>query len=230
MLVVWAPDTSFNSNEHYPLPIILSQVLNSLNIVALTILLFDHTLTFGEEVEFIWKRKTTPFSVLFLTNRYFAPISMFCYVVGTILPYSIQERIYPKVQFQPGLVFGVLAGPTIVIAEAILVLRVYAVYQRNKFILAFLASIWMVHIGLGLYVVISNTYISPCGYDENKPSSLGFAPMYIITTTMIGRLTLNLRKYGTDGNSECAITSMSLRFVQSEVGNSTIVTVHRNTK
>ncbi|KAF9460077.1 hypothetical protein BDZ94DRAFT_1311847 [Collybia nuda] len=302
-------DTLFISDKDF------LQVLNSINLVAMTILLFDHALTFGDEVKYMWKCKITLFSVLFLANRYFAPVAMVCYVVGVLLPYNIQQHIYPKFfgssfdgcNFlsvftlfisQPELAFMILCAPTLAIAETILILRVYAVYQNNKIILSLLSSVFLVQLGLGGYIIrgafthgshlldlmrqsdVFDTiklmlFLPPLVFDslvagfltfglyrrskasisemsltnliirdgslyffvvfgsnlvwtiiglivhlKFKSYSLGFAPVYTmsssITTTMIGRLTLNLRKYGADGTGtgEPSTNSTSLHFMR----------------
>ncbi|KAF9460086.1 hypothetical protein BDZ94DRAFT_1378540 [Collybia nuda] len=77
---------------------------------------------------------------------------MVCYVVGAFLPYNIQEHTHPK--FQSGLIFALQTSPTIAIAEAMLILRVYTVFQRNKLILAFLTIIWIVQVSLMIYFLI----------------------------------------------------------------------------
>ncbi|KAF9460070.1 hypothetical protein BDZ94DRAFT_1238759 [Collybia nuda] len=139
---------------YYPLASLPDYVLQSVDLVALTILLFDHLLTFVDEVKYIWKHKMTFFSALFLANRYFAPIAMICYTVGMTLPYDLQDRIYPK--FRPAVAFTIQSAPPIIIAEVLLVFRVYAVYQRNKVILVLLISSLVVQIGIGIYIVIAD--------------------------------------------------------------------------
>ncbi|KAF9465221.1 hypothetical protein BDZ94DRAFT_1254828 [Collybia nuda] len=44
---------------------------NTALFVSFTVIVFDHILTFSDEINYIWKRKMTPFSVIFLLNRYF---------------------------------------------------------------------------------------------------------------------------------------------------------------
>ncbi|KAG8794719.1 hypothetical protein FRC12_022234 [Ceratobasidium sp. 428] len=37
------------------------------------VLLYDHLLTFGDEVQLVWSQPTSVVSVIFLVNRYLAP-------------------------------------------------------------------------------------------------------------------------------------------------------------
>lgn len=41
--------------------------------VGFTILIYDHLITFSEEVQFVWKRPKNLVSWIFLTNRYLTP-------------------------------------------------------------------------------------------------------------------------------------------------------------
>ncbi|KAL0947697.1 hypothetical protein HGRIS_013783 [Hohenbuehelia grisea] len=43
-----------------------------MSLVAFVILAYEHILTFGDEVEYVWKKRFTPLTLLFLLNRYFA--------------------------------------------------------------------------------------------------------------------------------------------------------------
>ncbi|RDB19736.1 hypothetical protein Hypma_013174 [Hypsizygus marmoreus] len=45
-------------------------------LAAYVVLIFDHILTFSEEVEKIWKRKITGAAILFLINRYGTPLAV----------------------------------------------------------------------------------------------------------------------------------------------------------
>ncbi|KAF8879501.1 hypothetical protein BD779DRAFT_1151212 [Infundibulicybe gibba] len=41
---------------------------------SFTVLVWDHILTFGDEIEYIWKGKKGPIIYLFILNRYFTPL------------------------------------------------------------------------------------------------------------------------------------------------------------
>lgn len=58
--------------------------------------------------------------------------------------------------------------------------------------------------------------------------SLTFLHYFSLTTTMIGRLTLNLRKYRADGDDELIFSSMSLRFIQSDPQANTFADAREN--
>ncbi|KAF8576927.1 hypothetical protein K439DRAFT_592262 [Ramaria rubella] len=102
---------------------------------ALTFLLYDHTLTFEDELQYVWRRPGTLGKILFILNRYFALISL---IIQTFVFFrgSLTNKVSVKVSF-----IGTLCRRTLVIvvsAEIILVARIYAVYDCNKRLLAFL--------------------------------------------------------------------------------------------
>ncbi|KAF9459995.1 hypothetical protein BDZ94DRAFT_1311858 [Collybia nuda] len=51
------------------------RIVSSFELVALTILFYDFLLTFKNEVHYIWEKKKTPLSILYLANRYFTPVA-----------------------------------------------------------------------------------------------------------------------------------------------------------
>ena len=57
---------------HYPLYLTIT--------MRLALVIYDHILTFAEEVQMIWRRRTTLSSIIFLLNRY---TSLFGYAVVT---------------------------------------------------------------------------------------------------------------------------------------------------
>lgn len=50
---------------------------------ACVVLLYDHLLTLDDEIQYVWKTKTTVPKVLFLLNRYFVPIVMIVNMYGS---------------------------------------------------------------------------------------------------------------------------------------------------
>ncbi|KAF9460069.1 hypothetical protein BDZ94DRAFT_1238758 [Collybia nuda] len=245
-----ASDGSFNSDPLYP------QVLNSLNLVAMTILLFDHTLTFRDEVNYFWKRKMSFFSVLFLANRYYADITMEhiqSKVSKSHCRYTLPKGIFifscyqqsPKfVPFgsQTGVLFDLHAA-TIFVAEIILILRVYSIYERNKIVLACLTFILTTHIALELFLrgvfgsnimwiitgFVVHYVFKPRKVELSRDCTNAHTVLILIptcpsiTTTMIGRLTLSLKQYGAGGDGESTANITTLRFTPIEVSASNVI-------
>ncbi|QRV78145.1 hypothetical protein RhiJN_06160 [Ceratobasidium sp. AG-Ba] len=59
-----------------PLPTIVIHVTASrhFSFAGFVILVYDHLLTFGDEVELIWSQPASVVSVIFVVNRYLAPV------------------------------------------------------------------------------------------------------------------------------------------------------------
>jgi len=101
-----------------------------------TLLFFDFFLTLADEVEFIWKGKKATMFYLFLMNRYcpmaFCIITLFAYF-SPLWDYEICDRFAIVEWLQTLLI--------VVPAEVVLLLRIYALTNRNKYLLTFLVSI-----------------------------------------------------------------------------------------
>ncbi|KLO12087.1 hypothetical protein SCHPADRAFT_941492 [Schizopora paradoxa] len=91
------------------------------------LLLYDHVLTISDEIDFVWKRRITPVTCLFLLNRYYAPLVYIVLMVAEFTP---------------------LLTP-----ELILTLRVSALYSQSKFVLAYLLLLLFVQLAVGLWTL-----------------------------------------------------------------------------
>ncbi|KAF9467858.1 hypothetical protein BDZ94DRAFT_1247903 [Collybia nuda] len=128
-----------------------------------TILVYDHLLTLSNEVEYIWRKKVTPcehqtwrvramvlnihlVSILFLVNRYFAVSTMFSIILLNVTDVEDACQL-------PGLAISILSSVTVLVAEAILILRTYAVYHKSKAILGLLLTIWLTHLSLMISII-----------------------------------------------------------------------------
>ncbi|KAF8575887.1 hypothetical protein K439DRAFT_710968 [Ramaria rubella] len=49
---------------------------------AFTILLYDHMLSFSDELESIWKKSRAMITFVFLVNRYYTPAAMVAIMIG----------------------------------------------------------------------------------------------------------------------------------------------------
>ncbi|KAJ3561483.1 hypothetical protein NP233_g10166 [Leucocoprinus birnbaumii] len=91
-------------------------------LAAFAMLVYDHILTFSQEVDRIWLHRISAATVLFLVNRY-----------GTLIQFII-------------VVTGLLA-----VGQLVMILRVYAIYDRNIRVLAFLMVLWAAQIVISIY-------------------------------------------------------------------------------
>ncbi|KAG1743200.1 uncharacterized protein EDB91DRAFT_1081158 [Suillus paluster] len=77
----------------------LRRHLKAIGFVGLTILVWDHAITFADEVEIIWGRPKNFLTCLFLLNRYLTPIGFVVNLVAYSLPsWSFIVRAFRSVR------------------------------------------------------------------------------------------------------------------------------------
>ncbi|KAF8582934.1 hypothetical protein K439DRAFT_1617857 [Ramaria rubella] len=116
---------------------------------SIALLLYDHVLTFEDEVEQIWKRQQSALTIVWLLVRYFTPASL---VVEAFI------RIYPFWSLASCNAIALLNIPAvslILTTLLILIIRTYALYERDTRVLVCLGSLLIVEMslmGLNMYL------------------------------------------------------------------------------
>ncbi|TBU48529.1 hypothetical protein BD309DRAFT_884159 [Dichomitus squalens] len=118
-------------------------------LASYTVLLYDHFLTLGDEVKYIWmKRKRSPLVWLFFLNRYLTPLAF----IGNLYAYFSNTLDYDKCKH-----FVRYEGATTVIginiASLMMLLRVYAMYEKRKAIVAFVALVLALELGTNAWLL-----------------------------------------------------------------------------
>ncbi|CAA7261217.1 unnamed protein product [Cyclocybe aegerita] len=105
-------------------------------IASFVMLVYDHALTFGDEVERIWKQPFTGASLLFYLNRYGNLLEFIVIIDAFFDPNWPKDVCRRFVKFEG-------AGTIILVAicQLVMILRVYAIYERAIWILAFLLTL-----------------------------------------------------------------------------------------
>lgn len=113
--------------------------------------IYDHLMTFSDEVDKIWSQKLTFATLLFYINRYITH----CQFI--ILQVEFQETTWTDSMCDRYVRFAGAATLSLVaVAELTMIFRIYALYLGNKFILLFLLLVlsgqicfmaWAVHFG-----------------------------------------------------------------------------------
>jgi len=105
-----------------------------LAVASLAFLAYDMALTFYQELEYVWQiRQFTTVRALFLVNRYNAILVLVLSLASTLMV-DPGEKVCMVVTHW--IAFGTFTQ--FAIAEAILVIRVWAIYERRRSILIFL--------------------------------------------------------------------------------------------
>lgn len=113
-----------------------------MGVVGFTVMMYDHVLTFTDEVQYIWKAKKTPVVFMFLLNRYVTPIvlSIDLYDKGGISSYTSKEfcvNWYLVEATWYVIAFG--------ITHALVAMRVAAIWGRPRWIVILLVTLWVVY-------------------------------------------------------------------------------------
>ncbi|PPR02230.1 hypothetical protein CVT24_011458 [Panaeolus cyanescens] len=110
-------------------------------IAAFVMLVYDHVLTFSDEVERVWKQRMSGATVLFLINRYITPIQFIIIIDAFHDPRWTEEVCNQFVVFEGASTAALVGGylsEILTRVSVIMILRVYALYGQSKWILGFL--------------------------------------------------------------------------------------------
>ncbi|KAF7319332.1 hypothetical protein HMN09_00270800 [Mycena chlorophos] len=125
------------------------QTVRYMHVVDLTILLFDYSLTMGTEISLMWTSRWSMSKALYFMSRY-SPI----FDVPILVYYSMADNLSSEqcAQLQTASSWGTVFG--IAVAEAILVLRTYALSGRSRNVLMFFVSLWLVGISATVVLLV----------------------------------------------------------------------------
>jgi len=115
----------------------------SMALVAACMLWYDHLLTFSDEITYIWQRKMSPLSGIYLANRYFAPPAFAVCIYGIFFSDWTTASCARFARFE-----GATTLVTVLLAELILIFRVYAVHAQRKWTLCILIPIYVTQASL----------------------------------------------------------------------------------
>ncbi|KAI0075079.1 hypothetical protein K474DRAFT_1664666 [Panus rudis PR-1116 ss-1] len=119
--------------------------------VSFIILIWEHIVTFDDEVECIWKGKKswrTPIVWLFLLNRYLTPLGFILNLYAYLSPTWTLERCNHFVRFE-----GSMTVTGLNVAALMMFLRVYAMYPRQHLIHAFVLTVFGVEFGVNIWLL-----------------------------------------------------------------------------
>ncbi|KAF9445273.1 hypothetical protein P691DRAFT_805935 [Macrolepiota fuliginosa MF-IS2] len=169
-------------------------------LAAFIMLVYDHLLTFDQEVERIWKQRLSAASVLFLVNRYLTIMEFIVVLEAFHNPRWKGEVCRKSVAFEAS---GTIA--LVAVGELIMILRVFAIYGRNIRLLVVLMALWLAQVivsGAGLrrgFPVPLPPQLTGCILTGDGPlPSLWIAPL--VTDSIIFFLTLyRAKRYASNG-------------------------------
>ncbi|KDN37173.1 hypothetical protein RSAG8_10305, partial [Rhizoctonia solani AG-8 WAC10335] len=114
-----------------------------LAIAGFCILIYDHILTFPQEVELIWKQQRSWVSVLFVLNRYITPLVLIVDIydkggLADFLPQSFCVNWYFAEAAWNLVAFGII--------HALVALRVHAIWGRPRWLSITLSVLFLIYV------------------------------------------------------------------------------------
>ncbi|KAF8970906.1 hypothetical protein BDZ97DRAFT_1789295 [Flammula alnicola] len=100
------------------------------SLASCVMLFYDIVITFGEEVESIWMRKFTPFTILWFLNRYFPPLGFIVLLVSNFDNWS--PEVCDRIVLFPEIVRLLMSA----IIGTIFLIRLYAIYARSRVVVS----------------------------------------------------------------------------------------------
>jgi len=138
-------------------------------IACFALLLYDNITTLADEVELIWQRKFSAVTFIFFVNRYYSVAVLFIGILESIDPAFTPLICKRMVLFQP-LAAGI---PLTFFPNFVVSLRVYALYDRNKYLAAMIIVYLLGEFGVALWVYLTpSMYAVPLPGPENVTNSL----------------------------------------------------------
>ncbi|KAG1822655.1 uncharacterized protein BJ212DRAFT_1296654 [Suillus subaureus] len=143
----------------------LRRHLKAVGVVGFTILVWDHVITFADEVhlcyftgplanppqvEIIWGRPKNLLTFLFLLNRYLTPIGFIVNLVAYSLPswLFIVHRCEHFVRYE-----GAMTAVAIQVVGLMMFLRVRAMYRDNRYVVIFVATLLFVWVAVSAWLL-----------------------------------------------------------------------------
>ncbi|KAJ7828061.1 hypothetical protein B0H14DRAFT_1223174 [Mycena olivaceomarginata] len=124
------------------------RLYRSFVLAGLVLLIYDHTLTLATEVKFIWAAKLRPSIYWFLALRY---IGLVANIANCVLYFAeLNHKVCVKMQ----LMWKGLIVSQEILVESTLIMRVFAMYGRNRWILICLLAVFTPWPVLALWDVI----------------------------------------------------------------------------
>ncbi|KAG1763065.1 hypothetical protein EDD22DRAFT_1050386 [Suillus occidentalis] len=129
-------------------------------IFGFTILVWDHAITFADEVEIIWGHPKNFLTCLFLLNRYLTPIGF----IVTLLKYR-SKTSHPELQCEHFVRYeGAMTAVGIQVVGLMMFLRVRAMYHDNRYIVILVASLWFVWVAVVAWLLSHSVAVAHASF------------------------------------------------------------------
>ncbi|KAJ7895559.1 hypothetical protein B0H14DRAFT_2680829 [Mycena olivaceomarginata] len=131
------------------------EISRYLVLVPFTVLVYEYTLTFRLEVERYWGTRLTAGNALFFINRYSALFGTVPILVELLSTTTDPSKAAMCHGFQEYHKYFVLLSQILV--AVMLIMRTYALYERNKYVLALTVVVTLTVIVFALYILLAGS-------------------------------------------------------------------------
>jgi len=121
---------------------------NYVGFASFTILVWDHVITFSDEVEYIWKGKKGPIIYLFLLNRYFTPLGFIINLFAYLSPSWTVERCTHFIRYE-----GCTVAIAVEVVGLMMLFRINALYPTRPWISWMLGVLLAVETAINIWLI-----------------------------------------------------------------------------
>ncbi|KIK56367.1 hypothetical protein GYMLUDRAFT_47147 [Collybiopsis luxurians FD-317 M1] len=126
-----------------------ARIQDYMSVFPITFLYWDYLLTLSDEVQYFWKLPVGTSTVLFFLNRYVSLLGNFVVTISLFYNFSTESSCQ---------VFHTFRGFLLIVEEMVvgvlLTVRIYALYDRGKRILAAMLSVGCILVMIALFTTL----------------------------------------------------------------------------
>ncbi|CAE6489881.1 unnamed protein product [Rhizoctonia solani] len=137
------------------------------SIAALTLLFYDHIITFADEVHLIWPAKFGPVKAIFFLNRYVA--SIWIAIAFSTLDLLLFFLLHCRGWLIANTYIEVI---NIQMLNFIIATRVFDIWQSQRLAFFVLAPFWIIHFVLDIFIVTNNMIKSYENYSYSAMANM----------------------------------------------------------
>jgi len=152
-------------------------------LAAFVMMVYDHLITFSDELQYVWKQPLSGATVLFAINRYITPLKFVVEIAAFDSPTWSKNNSACQhfVRYEGGATLALIA-----ICEIIMMLRVYAIWGRDRRILGVLGFLWITQVAFCAMAMVftQRTPLPPalvgCILTGDSHKSSYFTPFWVM--------------------------------------------------
>ncbi|KAI0667601.1 hypothetical protein C8Q78DRAFT_981412, partial [Trametes maxima] len=127
-------------------------------LASFTVLVWDHFITLGDEIEYIWKRRKGPLIYLFFINRYLTPLGFIINLFAYFSPVWTPTVCEHFVRYE-----GSMTVIGINTTALMMLLRIYAMYEGKSWVVVFVGIVFAVEFGVNAWLLTHGVAVRHTG-------------------------------------------------------------------